>query len=305
MGNKITIRSKYKSPRNVLKNDKITIQYPTEITISTLQSDYKVYISSTLISTTVSFPGSNTVEISPFATAYFQPDIEVYMTITWPGAVVQTSNFTITMLRLITGVGYVMTEQSKCCAFWIKEKPTMVAALAIVNTERLKTNVKYTFDLTHVFAVLSATDSVVIQFPAVFQMDTSKQAVVCASVTFALMSNPSNLNSSVTCTLSSNVLSFTNIFKSSQNPSLLTIAINVTNPSISPNENFQIWSQDSTGAKIESNGALSLTIGPASLNTVTVTPSSLVTNHGSDYQLAISAIGTVIKNTIIVMKIPQ
>lgn len=109
-----------------------------------------------------------------------------------------------------------------------------MASLTVANNERLKSNNEYSFDLTHSFATLLPTDSIVIQFPAVFSLDSSKQATVCATVVLSLASNPTNLNSPISCALSTNVLTLSNIFKASQVPSLLNIKVSVTNPSTTP-----------------------------------------------------------------------
>jgi hypothetical protein len=83
-------------------------------------------------------------------------------------------------------------------------------------------------------------------------MDSSKQATVCPTIVLSLPSNSGNLNAIgiFGCVLSQNILTLSNIFKASQPPALLTIKVNLTNPPVTPNENFQIWSQDNTGAKI-------------------------------------------------------
>ncbi len=80
------------------------------------------------------------------------------------------------------------------------------------------------------------TDVIVIQFPAIFQMDSSKQATVCASLRVFLPSNPSNLNAfgAIGCSLALNVLKLSNIFISNQSPTLLTIKVNITNPKSPP-----------------------------------------------------------------------
>jgi len=72
-------------------------------------------------------------------------------------------------------------------------------------------------------------------------LNSTKQATICPTIVIDLPSNVSNLNT-FSCSLSSNVLTLSNIIKSSQNPALLTIKVTLTNPSSTPNENFQVWS---------------------------------------------------------------
>ena len=71
------------------------------------------------MSASITFPGSNSIEITVFNGALFQPEVQVEMRITWPKAVVATSNFTIQTHRRI-GAGFAMMESAICCALWIK-----------------------------------------------------------------------------------------------------------------------------------------------------------------------------------------
>ncbi len=96
----------------------------------------------------------------------------------------------------------------------------------------------------HTFSSLLSTDRIKIQFPKIYSLDVASLSTVCNSTTLALVSNSSNLNTlNYSCTLSKNVLNLSNLFLSSQGPlSVLSIKINLTNPSTSPTENFIIWS---------------------------------------------------------------
>lgn len=153
------------------------------------------------------------------------------------------------MRKLSSGL-YSKMEEAQCCSLFIKEKPTLSAFLTVSNNERLKTSIQYSFDLTHQFITLLPTDSIMIQFPSVYQLDISKQSNVCPTVLISIALNSSNIQAPITCTLIDNVLTLSNIIKASQVPTLINVKVNVDNPATPPIENFIIWSQDSTEARI-------------------------------------------------------
>jgi len=71
--------------------------------ISAATASYKTVVNSgPIFSNPTIYTGNNSILLTPFTSTFFQANLQVSMTISWPRTTTQTSNFTIQSIRLGT-----------------------------------------------------------------------------------------------------------------------------------------------------------------------------------------------------------
>lgn len=103
--NKVVVRVRFKLPKNGVRNDRVVVTYPAEVTIAGVEGDFVVYTNGVVVAAAaLTFVGGNALQFTPFSGTELLPDVEVAMTINWPRTVVSTSNFKIESFRKVGSV---------------------------------------------------------------------------------------------------------------------------------------------------------------------------------------------------------